>query len=60
MLIRLTQKIANQLDSVDVTEYQVGDLIDLTERDAQVLIAEGWATRVFVERRAGQDRRKES
>jgi hypothetical protein len=41
--VRLTQKLANHLDGVDVTSSQVGDILDLPESDARALIVEGWA-----------------
>ena len=43
MRIRLTRKLARQLNGVDLAHLEVGDVIDLPRRDAQVLIAEGWA-----------------
>ena len=41
--VRLTRKLANVMDGVDVTNYEPGDLIDLPERKARLLVAEGWA-----------------
>jgi hypothetical protein len=46
--VRLTQKLANKLDGVDVTTSQVGDVLDLPDSEATVLIVEGWAERVVV------------
>ena len=41
--VRLTRKYAEAIDGVDLSRNQVGDLLDLSVRDARVLIAEGWA-----------------
>jgi len=43
MLIRLTRKLANQLDGVDLTDYCNGDVLELADNDARLLIAERWA-----------------
>lgn len=41
--VRLTRKYAEAIDGVDLSRNQVGDLLDLSVRDARMLIAEGWA-----------------
>jgi hypothetical protein len=43
MRVRLTRKLANEMDGVDVTHANVGDVLELHESQAQLLIAEGWA-----------------
>ena len=43
MRVRLTRKLANEIDGVDVSHARVGDVLDLREPQAQLLIAEGWA-----------------
>jgi len=43
MEVRLMKKLAKQLDGIDVSARQEGDLLDLPPRDAQILIDEGWA-----------------
>ena len=43
MRIRLTRKLADCLDGVDVSRYSVGDVLDLPEREAALLVAEEWA-----------------
>jgi hypothetical protein len=43
MLVRLTRKYAECLDGVDLSECRAGQVLDLSERDAKLLIAEGWA-----------------
>jgi len=45
MRIRLTRKLADCIDGVDLSHYSVGEMLDLPERDARLLIAEGWASR---------------
>jgi hypothetical protein len=44
MRVRLTRKLAETIDGIDLTRSRVGDLIDLSQHDAEVLVAEGWAT----------------
>lgn len=41
--VRLTRKYANVLDGVNLSGHDVGDRLTLPSRDAQLLIAEGWA-----------------
>ena len=41
--VRLTRKYADIIDGVDLTDAQVGDRLNLSPHDAEVLIAEGWA-----------------
>ena len=41
--VRLTRKYADIIDGVDLTNAHVGDRLDLSRHDADVLIAEGWA-----------------
>jgi hypothetical protein len=55
MLIRLTRKYAECIDGVDLTDHRVGQIIDLPERDAALLIAESWATPASAEFTRGQD-----
>jgi hypothetical protein len=43
--VRLTRKYADAIDGVDLSNAHVGDRLDLSPRDAEVLIAEGWAER---------------
>jgi hypothetical protein len=42
--VRLTRKYAEAIDGVDLSRNQVGDRLDLSYRDARMLIAEGWAS----------------
>ena len=56
--VRLTRKLAECVDDVDLSNYRVGDIFELPDRDARLLIAEGCAERI-VEMRRTTDRRKE-
>lgn len=42
--MRLTRKYSDVIDDVDLSGSKVGDYLCLSERDARMLIAEGWAT----------------
>jgi len=44
--IRLTRKFARFLNGLDLSAMKVGDIVFLPERDAWMLILEGWAERV--------------
>lgn len=50
MKVRLTRKFSNLLNGIDLSHFQKGDTLDLPARDAQMLLAEGWAE--LAERRA--------
>ena len=43
MLVRLTKKLADVVDGIDLTHCKEGDVIDLPARHARLLMAEGWA-----------------
>jgi len=43
--LRLIRKLANVLDDVDVTHVHVGQVFQLSESHAAMLVAEGWAER---------------
>jgi hypothetical protein len=43
MKVRLTRKLAEQLDGIDVSARNEGDVFDLPRAQAQLLIAEHWA-----------------
>ena len=47
--VRLTRKYAEAIDGVDLSGADVGDQLALPQRDAEMLIAEGWAERTPVE-----------
>ena len=44
--VRLTRKFADRLDGVDLSKARSGEQIEVTEHEAELLIAEGWAVRV--------------
>lgn len=41
--LRLTRKFAQVINGIDLSRVRAGDEIEVSERDADVLIAEGWA-----------------
>jgi hypothetical protein len=43
MLVRLTVKLADMVNGVDLSQWSEGDVIELPARAAAMLIAEGWA-----------------
>lgn len=43
MLIRLTRKLAELVDGVDLSHCSEGDVLELPRAHAELLIAEGWA-----------------
>jgi hypothetical protein len=43
MMVRLTKKLAETMDGVDVSQCAEGDVIELPRQRAELLIAEGWA-----------------
>ena len=46
MKLRLTRKLAEFVDGVDLRGFEVGEVIDLPITAANLLIAEGWAAPV--------------
>ena len=60
MKVRLTKKLAEQLDGIDVSDRQEGDVLDLSAHDAAMLVEERWAIPERRERAVrvqGDDRR---
>ena len=47
--VRLTKRLAQKIDGVDLSANAVGDVLELKAKDASLLVAEGWA---IPERRA--------
>jgi len=43
MKVRLTQKLAEFVDGVDLRDRRVGDVFEVPEAAARLLLAEGWA-----------------
>jgi hypothetical protein len=44
--VRLIRKYAQRINGIDLSSVNTGDEIDLSPRDAEMLIAEGWAAPV--------------
>jgi len=57
MRVRLTRKLAAQIDDVDLKGREVGDVFDLPPLEARLLLAEEWAV---LERRATDRPRQDS
>jgi hypothetical protein len=43
MRVRLTKRLANVIDGVDLDGHYPGDVLNLPDRDARMLVAEQWA-----------------
>lgn len=43
MQVKLTRKLALELDGVDLSNNDVGEVVDLPAPEARLLIAESWA-----------------
>ena len=43
MRLRLIRKLANVINGLDLSRTKVGGIIDLPRREADMLLAEGWA-----------------
>jgi hypothetical protein len=43
MKVRLTRKFADSINGVDLSKAEAGETLDLSTRDANILLAEGWA-----------------
>jgi hypothetical protein len=61
--VRLIRKVADYLNGIDVSRYEVDDVFELHPLEAELLIAEGWAipeytVRTGRDRRSGDDRRQ--
>ena len=41
--VRLVRKLALSMNGVDVSRLQIGDVVELPEDRAYMMIAEGWA-----------------
>ena len=48
MRVRITRKLADRVDGVDLTHCDVGEVIDLPEPDGRLILAERWG--VFARR----------
>jgi hypothetical protein len=47
MQVQLIRKLADHLDGIDVSAYSEGDVVELSRREAELLIAEAWAIPYF-------------
>jgi hypothetical protein len=41
--VRLTRKLAECIDGVDLSDHRVGEIIDVSPAEARLLLAEQWA-----------------
>lgn len=48
MRVRITRKLADHVDGVDLTHFDVGEVIELPDTDGRLVIAEQWG--VFARR----------
>jgi hypothetical protein len=44
--VRLTRKLAEMIDGIDLSKKVVGQTLRLAAREARLLVAEGWAETV--------------
>jgi hypothetical protein len=54
--IRLTKKLAGALNGLDLRPFTVGEVLDLEDSFARMLISEGWAEMHTGERALADDR----
>ena len=52
MRVRLTRKLAERIDGIDLNGHRVGDVLDLDAHEARLIVAETWA--IAHERRMDQ------
>ena len=43
MKVRLTKRFAEMINGVDLSRVHAGDVVDISPRDAGILLSEGWA-----------------
>jgi hypothetical protein len=43
MRVRLTRKFADLINGIDLSKAHTGETLDLSQREAEILMAEGWA-----------------
>ena len=56
--VRLTRKFAQIINGIDLSRARAGEEIDLSPREAQLLIAEGWASPIDTANHAPPRRRR--
>jgi hypothetical protein len=54
MFVRLTAKLAEVVNGVDLSHYSEGEVVELPERECRMLIAERWAELVSQQPVRGQ------
>ena len=42
MRVRIVRKLADRVDGIDLTNHDVGEVIDLPEMDGRLMVAEQW------------------
>src|SRR3954453_11045298 len=52
MWVRLTRRLATHIDGVNLSVHRVGDVFEVTRREAELLIAEDWAVPVALRARS--------
>lgn len=53
--VRLTRKLAQRIDGIDLSGSAVGDTLYLTTQEAALIVAEGWGERL---RHTAEDRER--
>jgi hypothetical protein len=48
MKVRLTRKFADLINGIDLSKAHTGETLDLSQRDAEMLLAEGWAEAEYI------------
>lgn len=43
MKVRLTRKFADLINGIDLSKAHTGETLELSQREAELLLAEGWA-----------------
>jgi hypothetical protein len=56
--VRLTRKFAQRINGIDLSRVRTGEELDLPAREAQLLIAEGWAAPIDDDSAPSGDRRR--
>jgi hypothetical protein len=51
MRVRLTRRLANCIDGVNLSAHRVGDVFEVTRHEAELLIAEEWAVPIVLRAR---------
>jgi len=54
MRVRLTRRLADFIDGVNLSAHRVGDVFEVTRHEAELLIAEDWAVPVASQARSSR------